>query len=172
VGAAIALGLVAVLGGFPEDSSPGGPRKTTPQRPAGPPPASPSRGTIRCSSTACTQHGSRVVPPIEHSTCSLGAQTGSWRRIDDDTSLLFACVPDESAPDGTRLATIVPDIAGARLDHAEDYLDGLGVDHDTSGGGPFGIIDSGNYTVCTTTPPAGTTLAPDTSVTLFVEGSC
>jgi hypothetical protein len=113
-----------------------------------------------------------VVPPIEHSICSLQGHPGTWRRIDDDRTLLFACVPDASGPDGTRLATIVPDIAGARLDHAEDYLDGLGVNHDTSGGGTFGIIDSGNWTVCTTTPAAGAALAPDTSVTLFVEGSC
>src|SRR3954468_9822273 len=113
VGAAIALGLFAVLGGFPDDSAVKSPRATKPQRPPGPPPASPLRGTIRCSSTACTQHGSRVVPPIEHSTCSLQGRTGSWRRIDDDRSLLFACVPDESAAGGTRLATIVPDIAGA-----------------------------------------------------------
>jgi predicted Ser/Thr protein kinase len=172
VGAAIALGLAAVLGAFSDGSTLEEPRAKVPQRPPGPPAASPSRGTIRCSSTACTQHGGRVVPPIEHSPCSLQGSSGSWRRIDDDRTLLFACVPDESPPDGTRLATIVPDIAGARLDHAEDYLDGLGVDLNTSGGGAFGIIDSGNYTVCTTTPPAGTALAPDTSVTLFVEGSC
>jgi hypothetical protein len=113
-----------------------------------------------------------VVPPIEHSICSLQGRAGTWRRIDDDRTLLFACVPNDSPPDGRRLASAVPDLAGARLDHTEDYLDRLGVGHDTSGGGTFGIIDSGNWTVCTTTPAAGAPLAPDASVTLFVEHSC
>jgi serine/threonine-protein kinase len=172
VGAAIALGLAAVLGAFSDESTLKAPRASVPQRPPGPPAANPSTGTVRCSSTACAQHGSRVVPPIEHSICSLQGHAGTWRRIDDDRTLLFACVPDDSPPDGTRLASAVPDLAGARLDHTEDYLDRLGVGHDTSGGGTFGIIDSGNWTVCTTTPAAGAALAPDASVTLFVEHSC
>jgi hypothetical protein len=144
----------------------------TPAGPSGPPAANPSIGTVRCSSTACTQRGTQVVPPIEASRCSLQGRAGTWHRIDDDKSLLFACVPDGSPPAGVRLATAVPDLGGARLDHAENYLDKLGVKHDTSGGGTFGIIDSGNWTVCTTTPAAGAALTQDTSVTLFVERSC
>jgi predicted Ser/Thr protein kinase len=171
-GAAIALGLVFVLGGFSDDQS----MWTVPRAsiPTGPPAANPSTGTVRCSTSSCTQHGGRVVPPIEASHCSVAGQSGTWHRIDDDTNVLFACVPDESLPDGTPIpaGATVPDLAGARLDHAEGYLDRLGIDHDTSGGGPFGIIDSGNYTVCTTTPGAYTPLTADTSITLFVEGSC
>jgi serine/threonine-protein kinase len=173
-GAAIALGLVFVLGGFSDDAKPAASRLTVPSRPPGPPPAEPSTGTVRCSTSACTQHSRQVVPPIEASHCRLGARTGVWHRIDDDRSLLFACVPDESPPDGAPVpaGATVPDLAGARLDHAESYLDRLGIDHDTSGGGTFGIIDSGNWTVCTTTPAAYAPLTADTSMTLFVEGSC
>jgi hypothetical protein len=173
-GAVIALGLVLVLGGFKDDVKDTVPRATTPQRPPGPPAANPAIGTVRCSTTACTQRGAQVVPPIEASRCSLSGRPGVWHRIDDDTNLLFACVPDESLPDGTPIAAgaTVPDLAGARLDHAEGYLDRLNIDHDTSGGGTFGIIDSGNWTVCTTTPAAGAALSQDTSITLFVEGAC
>jgi hypothetical protein len=66
----------------------------------------------------------------------------------------------------------MPDLTGARLDHAEQYLDRLGAAHDTSGGGAFGVIDSGNWEVCTTTPPAGATLAPDDEAKLFIDRSC
>jgi hypothetical protein len=66
----------------------------------------------------------------------------------------------------------VPDLSGARLDNAERMLDRFGVHHDTSGGGTFGIIDRGNWTVCTTTPAGAAPLPPDTSVKLFVEHSC
>jgi serine/threonine-protein kinase len=173
-GAAIALGLVFVLGGFSDDAQLTWPRVTLPTRPPGPPPATPSTDTVRCSTTACMQRGVRVVPPIEASRCTFAGQAATWHRIDDDRSLLFACVPDDSLPDGVAVpaGSRVPDLAGARLDHAENYLDRLHIDHDTSGGGTFGIIDSGNWTVCTTTPAAGAGLTPDTSVRLFVEGSC
>ena len=173
-GAVIALGLVFVLGGFSDDAKVAAPRATAPQRPPGPPAAAPSTDTVRCSTTACTQHASQVVPPIEASRCTLAGHPGTWHRIDDDRSVLFACVPDDSLPDGVGLPAgwRVPDLAGARLDHAEGYLDRLRIDHDTSGGGTFGIIDSGNWTVCTTTPAAGAALTQDTSMTLFVEGSC
>jgi hypothetical protein len=63
-------------------------------------------------------------------------------------------------------------LAGARLDHAEQLLDRFGVSHHTSGGGVFGIIDSGNWTVCATTPPDGAALATDASVKLYVDRSC
>jgi hypothetical protein len=66
----------------------------------------------------------------------------------------------------------MPDLAGARLDRAEDYLDALGSAHDTSGGGAFGIVVRDNWQVCTTTPPAGRTLAPGDEATLFVDRDC
>src|SRR4051794_18067616 len=127
-GAAIAVGLVAVLGGFSDEGGPA-PRWNVPVQPPGPPAATPTTDTVRCSTTACAQHGTQVVPPIEASRCTLGGRPGTWHRIDDDRSLLFACVPDESLPDGAALAAggRVPDLTGARLDHAEGYLDRLGV---------------------------------------------
>jgi hypothetical protein len=116
-----------------------------------------------------------VVPPIEGSPCTPQGRTGNWERIDaDGQNPLFACTPDASPPGGTPRPAIpaVPDLGGARLDHAEHLLDRLGVDHHTSGGGTFGIIDSGNWTVCTTTPASGAALARNQSVTLFVDRSC
>jgi predicted Ser/Thr protein kinase len=171
VGAALAIALAAALGAFSGDPHLTPPRGTSPP---GPPAANPATGTVRCSATACTQLGARVVPPIEGSRCAVQGRTGSWHRIDDDKSLLFACVPDESPPSSAPRPGVaaVPDLGGARLDHAERLLDRLGVGHHTSGGGTFGIIDSGNWTVCTTTPAAGAALAKDQSVTLFVERSC
>jgi hypothetical protein len=46
------------------------------------------------------------------------------------------------------------------------------VHHATSGGGLFGIIDHGNWTVCATKPAAGAALARGASVKLFVDRSC
>ncbi len=127
-----------------------------------PPPS--STATVRCTATACTQNGHRVQAPIEDGRCD----GGTWSRIDTGSPPLLACVP--STP---RAATELPDITGARLDRAEHYLDQLEIRHDTSGGGTFGIIDSGNWQVCTTTPPAGATIAPGhETVKLFVDRSC
>jgi hypothetical protein len=114
-----------------------------------------------------------VVTPIEGSTCRPGGRAGEWQRIDaDGQNPLFGCVPADSPAAGAAPLATVPDLAGARLDHAEELLDRFGVSHDTSGGGTFGIIDSGNWTVCTTTPGAGSALAADASVKLYVDRSC
>jgi predicted Ser/Thr protein kinase len=163
------LVVAAVIGGFSGDSKPA----PTAQSPPPPRAADPSLATVRCSSTACTQRGTRVVTPIEGSTCSPGGRPGEWQRIDaDGQNPLFGCVPGESPPNGVRALASVPDLAGARLDHAEELLDRFGVSHDTSGGGVFGIIDSGNWTVCATQPPTGAPLTGDASVKLFVDRSC
>jgi hypothetical protein len=175
LGAALALFVAAALGAFSGDARKPAPSRPVATRPPGPPAAKPSTDTVRCPSTICTQRGGQVVPPIEGSPCTPQGRTGNWERIDSDGEKpLFACVPDKSPPAGTPVpaGALVPDLARARLDHAENYLARLGVHHDTSGGGTFGIIDSGNWTVCTTTPAAGTALTKDTSVTLFVERSC
>jgi serine/threonine-protein kinase len=175
LGAALALGLAAALGAFAGDSKKPAPAHAASTRPPGPPAANPSTDTVRCSASACTQRGAQVVPPIEGSPCSPQGRTGNWERIDaDGQNPLFACTPDDSPPGGTPRPAIpaVPDLGGARLDHAEHLLDRLGVDHHTSGGGTFGIIDSGNWTVCTTTPASGAALARNQSVTLFVDRSC
>jgi serine/threonine-protein kinase len=165
-----ALGLAAALGAFSSDDKRPAPKAASPPQP---PPANPALATVRCSSTSCTQRGVRVVTPIEGSACRPGGRAGEWQRIDaDGQNPLFGCVPSDSPPGGAAALASVPDLAGARLDHAEELLDRFGVSHHTSGGGTFGIIDSGNWTVCTTTPTAGAALAPDASVKLYVDRSC
>ena len=166
-----AVGVAAALGAFSPDS------KKAPAAHSNPPvrlPASdPALGTVRCSATSCAQGVKHVEPPIEGGACTAQGRSGEWSRIDaDGQTPLFACTPAESPPDGLATSTSVPDLAGARLDYAERLLDRLGVGHDTSGGGTFGIIDSGNWTVCATQPEAGAALAPDDSVKLFVDRSC
>jgi hypothetical protein len=86
--------------------------------------------------------------------------------------VLLACVASASPPGGRVVAIAMPDLARARLDRAEKYLDRLGVGRDTSGGGAFGIVIRENWQVCTTTPPAGASLAPDDRAKLFVDRSC
>jgi serine/threonine-protein kinase len=77
--------------------------------------------------------------------------------------------PATSAPAPTKPA--VPDLTGARLDRAEELLDQRGIDHDTDGGGTFGIVVPENWTVCGTDPPAGEP-TDGRSVTLIVDRSC
>jgi serine/threonine-protein kinase len=169
VAALVGVGIAAALGAFSSSGRKAAPRAAAPA----PPPADPNLATVRCSSTSCTQRGVRVVTPIEGSACRPGGRPGDWKRIDaDGQNPLFACVPAGSPPAGVPPLPTVPDLPGARLDHAEELLDRFGVNHDTSGGGVLGIIDSGNWTVCATTPPAGTALPPDTSVKLYVDRSC
>jgi hypothetical protein len=173
IAAVLGLAIAAALGAFSSDT----PAKPAPSasRPAvpAPPAADPTTGTVRCAGTACSQLGHRVVPPIEGAPCSPQGRDGEWSRIDSDgEEPLFVCVPRESPPAGTPEPATVPDLVGARLDFAEKYLDRVGVSHDTAGGGTFGIIDRGNWTVCTTTPAGAAPLPPDTSVKLFVEHSC
>jgi hypothetical protein len=106
-----------------------------------------------------------VQAPIEDGRCG----AGRWARIDAGAPPLIACVPD------TKPATApaaVPDIAGARLDRAEGYLDRLGVSHDTSGGGAFGPIVRDNWVVCATAPPAAGRIAAGDAVKLFIDRDC
>jgi serine/threonine-protein kinase len=173
IAAVAGLGLAAALGAFssepPAKPAPSASRPAVPVPPA----ADPTTGTVRCAGTACTQLGHAVVPPIEGAPCMPQGRAGEWSRIDSDgEEPLFVCVPRESPPGGTPAPATVPDLRGARLDFAEKFLDRVGVSHDTSGGGTFGIIDRGNWTVCTTTPAGAAPLPPDTSVKLFVEHSC
>jgi hypothetical protein len=171
---AAVVGIAAALGAFSSGGQKAAPgRGAAPARPPAPPAANAALVTVRCSSTACTQRGGRVEPPIEGSPCTPGGRAGKWSRIDaDGQNPLFGCVPADSPPPGAAPLPAVPDLAGARLDHAEHLLDRFAVSHDTSGGGTFGIIDSGNWTVCATTPAAGAALVPDASVKLYVDRSC
>ncbi|MEA2457824.1 MAG: hypothetical protein QOC95_796, partial [Thermoleophilaceae bacterium] len=67
--AVAAVVALALAGAFSTGGQKPGPSAahTPPARPPGPPPAGATGGTVRCSSSACTQRGARVVPPIEGS---------------------------------------------------------------------------------------------------------
>ena len=155
---AIAAAALALTGGSDTKNTP--PRS----RPLSPLPLPSSTATVRCNTTACVQQGHPVQAPIEDGRCG----DGKWARIDAGSPPLLACIPASPRAGPAPL----PDISGARLDRAEHYLDQLGIQHDTSGGGFFGIVDSGNWQVCTTTPPAGATISPQDTVKLFVDRSC
>jgi hypothetical protein len=170
---AVIAALAAALGAFDGDGSTSpassGPRAAGPERPATPP-ADHTAGTVRCTETSCTQSGRRVLPPIEDGACDGGA--GSWTRLDEGGAPLLACQPSSAARGDRAVALQMPDISGARLDRAERYLDALGVEHDTSGGGAFGVVVTENWEVCTTTPPADATVEPADQVRLFIDRSC
>jgi hypothetical protein len=168
---AAGVGVAAALGAFAPDSRTAapagrGPRAAIPETPA----ASASAGTVRCTTSSCTQAGRRVQPPIEQGACGSGSRAGAWERLDAGSPPLLACVPVNTPPAAQAIA--MPDLSGARLDLAERYLDRLGAAHDTSGGGAFGVVVRDNWQVCTTTPPPGTTLAPDDQAKLFIDRSC
>jgi hypothetical protein len=161
VAAAIAAAVVLLSGTFTDDE----PTPKPPPPANRQPPAAQPTQTVRCTPSACTQAGTTVTPPIDGGRCA----DGTWARLDPGSPPLIACVPEAqraAAPMG------LPDIAGARLDRAEHYLDRLGVPHDTSGGGTFGPVIRDNWLVCTTTPAAGATVAPGEEVRLFVDRSC
>ena len=65
----------------------------------------------------------------------------------------------------------LPELAGARLDIAEDTLEDLGIAFEIIGGGTFGVLDHTAWEVCETRPPAG---EPAQVVKLIVErpGEC
>jgi predicted Ser/Thr protein kinase len=163
---AIAATAIALTSGDGSDPAKQQQARTSPSPPS-PLPAPSATAVVRCAATTCTQAGRRVQPPIEQGRCG----SGSWARIDAGSPPLIACIPD-SAPARRAAAAPMPDLAGARLDRAEHYLDQLGIRHDTSGGGTFGVIESDNWQVCATTPPAGASVAPSASVKVFVDRSC
>jgi tRNA A-37 threonylcarbamoyl transferase component Bud32 len=168
---AVAAGgaLAAVL--VDDGSDSGGARTTSQARThrAAPAPASPAepdpRGdVVRCANGDCRQRGERMSAPVEDADCGTG---GSWQRLDGGGDpALFAC------RDGSSTTLVAaPDLVGARLDRAEDFLDEHGVDHDTDGGGTFGIVVRDNWTVCATDPLPGRSLR-GAGVTLQVDRSC
>ena len=171
--AAAAVALAAALGAFSTSPPKHAPARPRVARPAPPPAADPARGTVRCSATACIQDGRVVQAPIESGSCETGTGPGSWTRIDAGSPPLLACKPDNGPPNGRAAAAMpVPDLEGARLDHAQDLLDRLGIQHDYSGGGILGVIDAGNWQVCATRPAAGAAVSPAQKVKLFVDRSC
>jgi hypothetical protein len=130
-----------------------------------------SAGTIRCSSSSCTQGGHKVQAPIEDGSCANA--TGNWTRIDASGSPLIVCMAANNPPDGSapQIST-VPDVVHGRLDLVHDYLDGLGISHDTTGGGLLGIFDNSDWEVCATQPPVGSPLADGDFVQLYAQHSC
>ena len=176
--AALALAVVATvaaLGALSSDTA----NAPTPPRavrhaPAAPAPKAPdpAAGTVRCGATSCAQGVTRVQPPIESGRCTVAGRGGSWVRIDAGSPPLLACQPS-AAPAGARTAPVtMPDLVGARLDHAQTLLGRLGVGTDSSGGGILGVIDNSNWQVCATRPPAHGLVAPGAKAKLFVDRGC
>ncbi|HSJ17596.1 MAG TPA: PASTA domain-containing protein, partial [Solirubrobacterales bacterium] len=68
----------------------------------------------------------------------------------------------------------LPDLAGERLDIADQELSDLGLRSRAEGGGLFGIVESENWEVCETDPAAGEEMRPGTTVALAVDrpGAC
>jgi serine/threonine protein kinase len=75
-----------------------------------------------------------------------------------------------SKPDGVT----VPSLVGQPLDVAEQRLDQLGLRSTEVGGGIFGVIFASDWEVCETSPSAGATVGPRSSVKLLIDhlGSC
>ena len=135
-----------------------------PEQPADPAAADPDADVVRCGAGTCAQGAGEVQVPVQDAECGSG---GSWQRLDGGGDLaLFACLGGAAPGLDT-----VPDLAGARLDRAETFLDERGLDHDTDGGGTFGIVMRDNWTVCDTDPSAGAS-AVGATVTLAVDRSC
>jgi hypothetical protein len=149
----------------------GGGHARSPVRPAAPPglPAASGGGdAVVCRMGGCIQSGQAVVAPIEGGSCA----RGTWTRIDDGApEPTLICLPPRNPPAGTSSPPL-PTLTGARLDRAQTALDRLGIGHDTSGGGLFGILDASNWTVCATSPAPGTIVAAGAKVRLFVARSC
>jgi serine/threonine protein kinase len=68
----------------------------------------------------------------------------------------------------------VPSLAGQPLDAAERRLDELGLHPSEEGGGLFGVLIPSVWNVCNTNPPAGSTVAPGSTVRLLIDrpGAC
>jgi hypothetical protein len=66
----------------------------------------------------------------------------------------------------------VPSLAGMRLDDATSALQQAGLDRQVDGGGLFGVLDDTAWTVCATTPDAGTEVVPGEVVVVHVDRAC
>jgi serine/threonine protein kinase len=170
-GLLVLAGLVAagVLGVFSHDSATPAAAKRHRAVPK-PPPAPVAFSTVRCGSSSCTQDGHRVQTPIDGGDCALAGNAGIWTRIDKEGPPLFGCMLDNGL---VRTAPVpMPDVLGGRVDYVQDYLDGLGVGHDTLGGGILGILDESSYQICASSPRPGNTLEPGHKAQLYADHSC
>jgi Protein kinase domain len=129
--------------------------------------------TVRCTAARCSQDGRLVQTPREGAGCTRLNRSGTWTRIDAaGHNPMLACVPTTADPALAAVHPRVPDLAGARLDLAEQFLDRSGIRYETDGGGLLGVIIPENWTVCSTDPGGGARLGTDSAVTLSVDGSC
>jgi Protein kinase domain/PASTA domain len=183
VGLGFAAGFLAIVGGvvavaLSRDTDPHGGRPAAKRPPArtavaaGPAAASGSGDTVLCGASSCTQSGGTVLVPIEGGSCVRDGASGTWTRLDSGSpGPMLICLPGSDLP-RPAVPVTVPSLVGGRLDHVETALDRLGIPYRTSGG-LFGIIlESSDWTVCATSPPAGGALAPAAEVTVFVEHGC
>jgi hypothetical protein len=166
--AGVAAAALVLTGG-------GGPRGEPARgaRGASPPAAAVGDGdSVVCRAASCTQGARVVAAPIEGGPCRRAGAAARWARIDRHApEPILICLPAANPPAGA-LPPPLPSLVGSELDRAELALDRLGIGHDTSGGGVFGILDRGNWTVCATSPPAGLRLAAGAKARLFVDHSC
>ena len=68
----------------------------------------------------------------------------------------------------------VPSLVGQPLDAAERRLDDLGLHSTEEGGGIFGVLIPTDWEVCATSPTAGTSVRPGSTVRLLIDrpGAC
>ena len=89
---------------------------------------------------------------------------------DGDVRTTTVTVARTSTTGGTTIvSTRVPDVAGQRLDVAEDRLRRARFEVDVDGGGVLGVIREANWEVVAQSPAAGTLLEQGSSVTVEIE---
>jgi hypothetical protein len=77
-----------------------------------------------------------------------------------------------SRPVTTAAAPRLPDVTTQPLDRARSTIEDAGAVVRVDGGGLFGVVDESAWTVCSSSPGAGTPLVSEETVTLHVERSC
>jgi serine/threonine protein kinase len=164
------LAAAVALGVFSRDSGAPAAAKRHHRAVPKPPPVAQGFFTVRCTSTSCTQEGHRVQTPIDGGDCNVAGNLGVWARIDKEGPPLFGCMLDNTL---VRTAPVaMPDVLGGRVDYVQDYLDGLGIEHDTLGGGILGILDESSYQVCASSPRPDNTLEVGHKAQLYADHSC
>jgi len=78
-----------------------------------------------------------------------------------------------ASPAGTGTGTLsgvtVPSLQGQPLDVAEQRLDDVGLNSSEEGGGLFGVLDPANWSVCSTSPGAGSVVQAHSTVSLEID---
>jgi type II secretory pathway pseudopilin PulG len=99
---------------------------------------------------------------------------GDDARVASAVTITLAQTTTQIAEPATTAATgtLVPPLAGRRLDAATAALKAARLRRQVDGGGVFGVIDDGAWVVCSTTPDAGAQVDPDTVVVVHVDRNC